>query len=109
MRCLMKASMPVDSGNQAATSGTLGKTIQKILADLKPEAAYFGEDNGKRTAFLIVDLKDLSEIPKVAEPWFLAFNAAVEFHPVMTMEDLAKAGPHIEDAVRKYATLAAGR
>jgi hypothetical protein len=35
---------------------------------------------------------DASDIPKMAEPWFLMFNATVEFQPVMTPEDLVKAG-----------------
>jgi len=38
----------------------------------------------------------------VAEPWFLAFNAQVEFHPAMNLEDLKKATPGIEKAVKKY-------
>ena len=41
------------------------------------------------------DMKDPSEIPAVAEPWFLAFNAKVSFRPIMNPEDLAKAGPSI--------------
>ncbi len=44
----------------------------------------------------------ISEIPAVAEPWFLAFNAQVEFHPAMNLEDLKNATPGIENAVKKY-------
>jgi hypothetical protein len=32
----------------------------------------------------------------------LAFNASIENHPVMTPDDLAKAGSAIENAVKKY-------
>jgi hypothetical protein len=103
MRFLMKVSMPVEPANAAARNGSLGKTIQSILADLKPEAAYFCDDNGMRTGFIVFDMQDVSEIPGVAEPWFLAFHAGVEIHPVMTPADLAKAGPGIEAAVKKYA------
>jgi len=98
----MKVSMPVEAGNAAARSGSLGKTIQSILADLKPEAAYFLDWDGKRTGFIVFDMQDTSQIPAVAEPWFLALNASVEIHPVMTPADLAKAGPGIEAAVKKY-------
>jgi hypothetical protein len=102
MRFLLKASMPVEAGNAAIKDGTLPKKIQSILADLKPEAAYFSDDNGRRTAFIFFHMQDNSQIPAVAEPWFLAFNASVEIHPAMTAEDLAKAGPGFEQAVKKY-------
>lgn len=102
MRVMLKVTIPVERGNAATKNGTLGKTIESILTELKPEAAYFAETNGKRTAYIFVDIKDSSEMPKVAEPWFLAFNADVEFHPAMTPQDLAKAGPAIEQAVKKY-------
>ena len=102
MRCLLKVSIPVEMGNAAISDGSLPKTIDSILADLKPEAAYFAEDNGKRTGFIFFDLKDTSQIPAVAEPWFLAFAAHIEFHPAMNLDDLKKATPGIEKAVKNY-------
>jgi hypothetical protein len=102
MRFLLKVNIPVDTGNAAAKAGRLEGTIQSILADLKPEAVYFTDDKGQRTAFIFLDMQDASQIPAIAEPWFLAFNAHVEIHPVMVPEDLAKAGPAIEQAVKKY-------
>ena len=98
----MKVSMPVEAANAAMRNGSLPKTIQSILADLKPEAAYFCDWDGMRTGFLVFDMTDVSQIPAVAEPWFLAFNASVEIHPAMSPADLDKAGPGIENAVRKY-------
>lgn len=103
MRFMLKVNIPVGSGNAAAKAGTLGTKIQSILTDLKPEAAFFTDDHGQRTGFLILDMQDASEIPAIAEPWFLAFNASIEFHPVMVPADLTKAGPAIEKAVKKYA------
>lgn len=102
MRFLLKVNIPVDAGNTAAKAGKLGGMIQSILADLKPEAVYFTDDNGQRTAFIFLDMQDASQIPAIAEPWFLAFNAHVEIHPVMVPDDLMKAGPAIELAVKKY-------
>jgi hypothetical protein len=67
-----------------------------------PEAVYFTDDNGQRTAFLFLEMPNASQIPAIAEPWFLAFNASVEMHPVMVPDDLAKAGSSIEAAVNKY-------
>jgi len=51
-------------------------------------------------------LKDTSEIPAVAEPFFLAYNARVTFFPVMNAADLAKAAPGIEKAVKAHAKAA---
>jgi len=102
MRFLLKVNIPVEAGNAAAKAGKLGGTIQSILADLNPEAVYFTDENGQRTAFIFLDMQDASRIPEIAEPWFLAFNAHVEIHPVMVPDDLMKAGPAIEQAVKKY-------
>ena len=70
MRCMLKVSLPVETANAAIVEGTLPKTIESILGDLKPEAAYFMDDHGKRTGFVFFDLKDPSQIPAVAEPGF---------------------------------------
>jgi hypothetical protein len=103
MRMLLRVSIPVESGNAAAKAGTLGSTIEKILADLKPEAAYFiADDDGNRSGSMVFDMRDQSQIPSVAEPWFLAFNAKVSIRPVMTPQDLAKAGPSIVNAAKQY-------
>ena len=102
MRILLKVTIPVEPGNAAAKAGKLGEIIQSILADLKPEAAYFTDSDGRRAGFIFLEIQDASQIPGIAEPWFLAFNASVEIHPVMVPADLAKAGGAIEKAVKKY-------
>ncbi len=103
MRMLLRVSIPVEAGNAAAKAGTLGSTVERILQDLKPEAAYFfADDNGQRSASVIFDMKDTSEIPAIAEPWFLAFNAKVSFRPIMNAQDLAKGGPAISKAADQY-------
>jgi len=102
VRFLLKANIPNETGNAAAKAGKLGTTIQSILADLKPEAVYFTDDKGQRTALVFLEMADASQIPAIAEPWLLAFNASIEIHPVMVPDDLAKASRAIEAAVNKY-------
>jgi hypothetical protein len=92
MRILMTASMPHAKFNAAVKDGTAGAKLGKILDAQKPEAVYFAEFCGKRTAVLIVDLPDASKIPALAEPWFLTFDADVQMHPCMTPEDLKRSG-----------------
>ncbi len=103
MRMLLRVSIPAETGNAAAKARTLGSKVEQILADLKPEAAYFyADDNGQRCGSIVFDMKDPSEIPAVAEPWFLTFNATLSLRPVMNPQDLAKAGPAIAKAAKKY-------
>ena len=102
MRVMIKAIFPVESFNKAITDGSLGDTFGSILGDLKPEATYLGLQEGARTAFVVVDVTDSSELPRLVEPFFLAFNASVECFPVMVPEDLMTAGPDIGAAVQKY-------
>ena len=103
MRMLLRVSIPVEAGNAAVKAGTLGSTIEEILADLKPEAAYFlADDSGQRSGSVVFDMKDSSQIPAIAEPWFLAFGAQVSLRPVMSLQDLAKAGPSIGKAAKKH-------
>lgn len=102
MRMLLQVSIPVEKGNELVRKGTLGSTIQQILEDVKPEAAYFMEFDGKRTGVIIVDLATAADIPRVAEPFFLALNARIEMHAVMSPQDLAMAGPAIGAAAAKF-------
>ena len=103
MRMLLRVSIPVEAGNAAAKAGTLGSTVERIIADLKPEAAYFlADDEGQRSCSIVFDLKDPSQIPAIAEPWFLAFKAKVSLRPVMNSQDLAKAGSSISKAAEQY-------
>ena len=61
MRMLLRVSIPVETGNAAAKAGTLGSTVEKILADLKPEAAYFfPDDNGNRSGSIVFNMEDSS-------------------------------------------------
>lgn len=102
MRMLLKVSFPVEAGNAAVRSGTLGSKIQQILSELKPEAAYFTEDGGQRTGYIFFDMKQSSQLPAIAEPWFLAFNASVTVRPAMSSEDLAEGMPGMTKAVENF-------
>ena len=100
MRFLFKISIPVEAGNKAAKDGF--SVIPKILEQQKPEAAYFIAENGNRTGILVIDMSDASQIPAIAEPWFLALGASIEVTPAMVPADLKKAGPAVEQAVKQF-------
>ena len=90
MRTMMTITIPVKAGNQAIKDGALPKTMADALERLRPEAAYFFTENGARTALMVIDVKDPSEIPAIVEPFFMEFNAAVQLTPVMNADDLKK-------------------
>ena len=101
MHVLIHVKIPHEPFNTLVRNGTAGDKIKQILEDLRPETVYFTENNGQRGSIMAVDIKDSSEIPKYAEPWFLTFNAHVEFHVAMTPEELGKAG--LDELGKKWA------
>jgi len=100
MRMIMHVDFPPEPFNTLVRNGTAGAALQKALNDVKPEAAYFSEENGRRGAVLIVDVPEASKIPALAEPFFLTLNASVRFRIAMTPEDLARGD--LESIGKKY-------
>ena len=92
MRMMLIIRLPNETFNAAVRDGTAGAKTKAILDEVKPEAVYFTETNGQRTVVMIVELEKASRIPALAEPWFLTFNAKVEFHAVMGQEELQESG-----------------
>ncbi|NII28436.1 hypothetical protein HB364_25360 [Pseudoflavitalea sp. X16] len=90
MRTLLRVVMDVTAANKAISDGTLPQIIETTMDKLKPEAAYFHASDGQRSCFMVFDLKDPSEIPGIAEPFFMNLHAKVELCPVMNAEDLKK-------------------
>ena len=91
MRVIMEVRFPVEPFNTLVREAKIEDTMRKLMETTHPEAAYFTEFDGKRGGFLVVDMPHSSDIPRFAEPWFLALSAEVRFRPAMTPEDLAKA------------------
>jgi len=102
MRMMLKVSIPVEKGNETIRDGTLSQKMQAIFADLKPEAVYLVDDQGRRTAMIFFDLADAAGIPAAVEPFMHAFNADIELHPVMVPEDLAKGMPAAVERLERY-------
>ncbi|NEC85163.1 DUF3303 family protein [Streptomyces sp. SID12501] len=90
MRVLLKAQFDTEKGNEGIRSGKLPELLKETLDHLKPEAAYFGPDEGCRCCWMVIDMEDSSQIPSTAEPFFTQFNAKVSFTPVMNADDLQR-------------------
>jgi hypothetical protein len=90
MRMMLKIVIPTETGNQAIKDGSLHKIIEAAMSKLKPEAAYFLPEHGLRSAMMIFDMKDASDIPVIVEPLFAGLNARVQLQPVMNADDLKR-------------------
>jgi hypothetical protein len=99
MRMLLKVQMDVEAGNRAIKDGSWGQVIERVMQQIEPEAAYFTALDGKRTGLIFFDLKDPSQIPSVAEPFFMAVNASIDLSPAMTPDEV-QAG--IQEAAKAF-------
>jgi hypothetical protein len=90
VRTLAIISIDTAAGNPAIRNGELAKTIGQTLERYKPEAAYFGLKDGKRTMYMVFDMQDSSQMAPLGEPFFMGFNAEFSLEPVMNADDLRK-------------------
>jgi hypothetical protein len=101
MRMLIQVRIPPKEFNAYVKDGSISQKVKRILDDTKPEAVYFTEYCGQRGLIMLADVPEPAAVPKIAEPWFLMFNADVEFHIVMSPDELEKAG--LEKLAKKWA------
>ena len=103
MKYIMKVRMPSgDEGNNLLRDPQFGQKMENILKEVKAEASYWTTICGNRGGYVIVNMEDASEMVAKAEPFFFGFKAEVTFSPVMTMQDLAKAGPAMGAAMKNW-------
>lgn len=100
MKMLLSVEFPLEPFNSLVRSGKVGEIIGHILETIKPETAYFTEQDGKRGGLFIVDVKNPSDVPFFAEPFFLKFQASCKFRILMSPADLQIAG--LEDLGKKW-------
>lgn len=90
MRMMMKVKIDTEAGSRGIQDGSVPQLMQETLGRLQPEAAYFGPEDGVRTAFIVFDLEDPSQLPSITEPLFSNLKAKIEMFPVMDQGDLQK-------------------
>jgi hypothetical protein len=102
MRVMLKFRFPVDTGNELVSSGKIGAIFQRIMEEMKPEAAYFFPDGGARAGLIVFDMTESSQIAEAAERFFFGLHAEVEMTPVMAPEDLQKGLAAVETIAKNY-------
>jgi hypothetical protein len=103
MRTLLRIVFDVAASNKSIKEGSLPAILQSTMDRLRPEASYFHTIDGCRACFMVFDMKDPSEMPVIAEPFFTELNAKVDFCPVMNADDLQKGLKMREQQVLSHA------
>jgi len=101
MKMLLTVEIPHEPFNSLVKNGKAGPILKRILEAVKPEAAYFTEQDGTRCGIFLINVNNPSDVPGFAEPFFLNFQANCKFRIVMSPEDLQKAG--LEELGKKWA------
>jgi hypothetical protein len=103
MHFIVKATIPNETGNEMVRSGpAMQALLDKIMSDVKPEAAYFSIAEGQRTLFLIVQIDEAAEMVRIGEPLWLGLEADIDIYPAMSVADFDKAEPILGSIVPKY-------
>jgi hypothetical protein len=102
MRFLILAKIPTEDGNKMVQDPNLLEKLEKYINKVKAEATYFFEADGNRVASFVVNIERADQIPLLAEPLFSGMGAHVEFHPVMSFDDLKKGIPQAVVEVESY-------
>ncbi len=97
MRMLMTVEMDTEKANKAIAENKLGEIMMSAFERIKPEAVYFGAKDGRRTGFIVFDLKEAADIPSVAEPFLQALDVRIDLIPVMDAQE-------VQAGLQKYAS-----
>ena len=88
MRVMVKFTIPTQESNPLVEDGSIGQSMQNIIGNLQPEAAYFCHVDGKRGGYLVMNVEEGSEIVTKIEPFFLQMGAEIDTFPVMNADEL---------------------
>jgi hypothetical protein len=89
MRMMVEFRLPTtEEVNAKIRDGSIGQTMETMLGNLQPEAAYFCPRDGKRGGYIVFNMEEESELVFKLEPLWLEMKATVEIVPVMTADDL---------------------
>lgn len=91
MRVLVRVMIAAAAGNKMVKDPNFIKNLEDYLKKFNCEASYFTPFNGMRAMVLVLNLPSTEMIPELVEPLFQGYEANVEIHPVMNLDDLKKA------------------
>lgn len=102
MKFLVRATLEVEAGNALVRDKEMNHKMEALMSEVRAESVYFGIEKGQRTIYCVLNAENSYEIARIAEPFWLALRANVDFIPVMSQDDFKKASSYIENAARKF-------
>ena len=88
MRTMVKFTIPTQEVNPLVKDGSIGQTMEFLMGNLQPEAAYFGPIDGKRGGFIVINMEEGSDVVTKLEALWLELGATIELFPVATADEL---------------------
>jgi hypothetical protein len=85
---MVKFTIPTQEANPLVKDGSIGQTIESLMGNLQPEAAYFGPIEGKRGGFIVINMEEGSDVVTKLEHLWLELGATIELYPVATPDEL---------------------
>jgi hypothetical protein len=99
MRFLMRIEMPTEAENPEVAESGFNDKMRALLLKVNAKSASFGVVDGRRVDEIIVDVKDATELPGIAEPFFRWLKVKAEFLPELTKEEARAFRPTVEAIV----------
>ena len=90
MRLMLRFTIPVEKGNEAAADGSISQTIKELVDQVQAESAYFYVQDGKRAGMIVFEESDVTRLTAINEPLFAKLNAEIDIMPVLNLSDLLK-------------------
>jgi hypothetical protein len=88
MRTMVKFTIPTQEANPLVKDGSIGQTMESLMGNLQPEAAYFGPIEGKRGRFIVINMEEGCDVVTKLEHLRLELGATIELFPVATADEL---------------------
>ncbi|MFF1905836.1 hypothetical protein [Kitasatospora sp. NPDC058218] len=88
MRALLEITLDTATTNKLIKDGAVAATFDRIMGELKPEAAYFFARGGRRSQIIVIDVADEASLPSICEPFWLEFNADIDIRICMNPDEL---------------------
>ncbi|MFY2824167.1 hypothetical protein [Ruegeria sp. MALMAid1280] len=91
IRMMLKVQIPPEAGSKAIQEGKMGQIFSDLMQKIKPEAAYFSQEDGVRTAYFFYWVDRTYQFADIHEPLIQGLGAKVYDSYALTWDDIAEA------------------